>query len=387
MTNEEALKNFLLDIDCLNELLPWTGRFNLFDVLRISRTEIRHSNMLAWLLNANENHGMGDAYVKALTQRLVANESTGRYDVFHLALMDFYSFTVQREWNNIDILLVSNEEKTLIAFENKVGSHEHSDQLNRYRKILEKAYPDYCRIYLYLTPDGELPSDEEHWDAMTYFDIVDMLEKVSSGIDLIPDVRLMIDNYIAVIRRDVVDDQQLIEICDKIYKKHQKALDLIFEHRVDNRGQIAATIRETLQQMSNDGFIIFYANSTNSWLCFHTKEMDEVLPPLTGNNSSWGNNNIYNYWFGRTEDSLSIVFELGGWNLPEDRRKTQNQIIDIAKPNDKKRDDYRYKRVYSRKYALDIENDLQAEVRGQVIKAVSDLKNWEKKLLAKLQQS
>lgn len=387
MTNEEALKNFLLDIDCLNELLPWTGRFNLFDVLRISRTEIRHSNMLAWLLNANENHGMGDAYVKALTQRLVANESTGRYDVFHLALMDFYSFTVQREWNNIDILLVSNEEKTLIAFENKVGSHEHGDQLNRYRKILEKAYPDYCRIYLYLTPDGELPSDEEHWDVMTYFDIVDMLEKVSSGIDLIPDVRLMIDNYIAVIRRDVVDDQQLIEICDKIYKKHQKALDLIFEHRVDNRGQIAATIRETLQQMSNDGFIILYANSTNSWLCFHTKEMDEVLPPLAGNNSSWGNNNIYNYWFGRTEDSLSIIFELGGWNLPEDRRKTQNQIIDIAKPNDKKRDDYRYKRVYSRKYALDIENDLQAEVRGQVIKAVSDLKNWEKKLLAKLQQS
>ena len=45
MTNEEALKKFLLDIDCLNELLPWTGKFNLFDVLRISRTEIRHSNI------------------------------------------------------------------------------------------------------------------------------------------------------------------------------------------------------------------------------------------------------------------------------------------------------------------------------------------------------
>ena len=29
MTNEEALKKFLLDIDCLNELLPWTGKFNL----------------------------------------------------------------------------------------------------------------------------------------------------------------------------------------------------------------------------------------------------------------------------------------------------------------------------------------------------------------------
>ena len=109
MTNEEALKKFLLDIDCLNELLPWAGKFNLFDVLRISRTEIRHSNMLAWILNANENHGMGDAYVKALVQKLVANDSAGRYDVFQLALMDFYSFTVQREWSNIDILLTSSE--------------------------------------------------------------------------------------------------------------------------------------------------------------------------------------------------------------------------------------------------------------------------------------
>ena len=86
---KEALKKFLLDIDCLNELLPWAGKFNLFDVLRISRAEIRHSNMLAWLLNANENHGMGDSYVKALVQKLVANDSAGRYDVFQLALMEF----------------------------------------------------------------------------------------------------------------------------------------------------------------------------------------------------------------------------------------------------------------------------------------------------------
>lgn len=387
MTNEEALKKILLDIDCLNELLPWAGKFNLFDVLRISRTEIRHSNMLAWLLNANENHGMGDAYVKALVQKLVANDSAGRYDVFQLALMDFYSFTVQREWNNIDILLTSSEEKTLIAFENKVGSHEHSDQLNRYRKILEKAYPGYCRIYLYLTPDGELPSDEEYWDVMTYLDIVETLESVSGGIDLIPDVRLMIDNYIAIIRRDIVDDQQLIEICDKIYKKHQKALDLIFEHRVNNRGQIAAAVRETLQQMSDEGSIVFDVNSTDSWLCFHTKEMDVVLPPLSANNGSWGNSNIYNYWFGRTDESLSLVFELGGWNLPEDRKKIQNKIIDIAKPNDKKREDYRYKRVYSKKYGIDTENDLQTEVREQVTKAIADLKNWEKKLLIKLQQN
>ena len=73
--------------------------------------------------------------------------------------------------------------------------------------------------------------------------------------------------------------------------------------------------------------------------------------------------------------------------MPEDRRKTQSRIIDIAKPNDKKREDYRYKRVYSRKYPLDIENDLQVGVREQVIKAVLNLKIWEKELLVKLQQN
>uniref|UniRef100_UPI004028425C hypothetical protein n=1 Tax=Gemmiger formicilis TaxID=745368 RepID=UPI004028425C len=62
-------------------------------------------------------------------------------------------------------------------------------------------------------------------------------------------------------------------------------------------------------------------------------------------------------------------------------------IIDIAKPNDKKREDYRYKRVYSKKYGIDTENDLQTEVREQVTKAIADLKNWEKKLLIKLQQN
>ena len=61
---EKALQDFLLDIDCLDALLPWTGKFNLFDVLKISRTEIRHSNVLSWLLSANENHGLGDSYVR-----------------------------------------------------------------------------------------------------------------------------------------------------------------------------------------------------------------------------------------------------------------------------------------------------------------------------------
>lgn len=83
----------MLDIDCLNELQPWTGHFNLFDVLKISKAEIRHSNMLGWLLNPNENHGIGDAFLKAVVQEMVVKDTDGRYDVFKPY---FWTFTALR---------------------------------------------------------------------------------------------------------------------------------------------------------------------------------------------------------------------------------------------------------------------------------------------------
>lgn len=70
--NELALKEFLLDINCLEELLPWSGKFNLFDVLKASRNEIRHSNVLAWLLDANENHEIGDIFLSIILNTMIA---------------------------------------------------------------------------------------------------------------------------------------------------------------------------------------------------------------------------------------------------------------------------------------------------------------------------
>lgn len=42
----QEVENFLEDIECLDELKPWTSKFNLFDVLKLKTFEIRHSNML-----------------------------------------------------------------------------------------------------------------------------------------------------------------------------------------------------------------------------------------------------------------------------------------------------------------------------------------------------
>lgn len=49
MTDVEALQNFLLDIECLDELAPWTSKFNLFDVLKVSRAETCNSERETYL--------------------------------------------------------------------------------------------------------------------------------------------------------------------------------------------------------------------------------------------------------------------------------------------------------------------------------------------------
>lgn len=382
MTNEEALQNFLLDIECLDALLPWTGKFNMFDVLKISRTEIRHSNMLSWLMNPNENHGMGDTFLKGILQRLVENDSDGWYDIFNVLLMDFYSFSVMREWKNIDILLTSEDEKTVIAIENKIGSHEHSNQLNRYREILEKEYPKYNRLFIFLTPDGESPSDVENWDILTYSDIVEVLESINVRIKVLPDVDLMIKNYIDIVRRDIVEDQKLIEICNKIYNKHKKALDLIFDYRKDGKTQISDAIKNTLCNLANEGKIIYDENWGYS---FRTESMDKYLPPLNEPVSSYSSIYIHWYWIDVSESKLKGVFELAGINIPKRRMDKMQAITDILKPNDKRKSDFTYKRIFTTKwYEVSDDEDIEKTVEKAVQLVVSDIFDMEKKVFAQL---
>ena len=176
-TNEEILQNFLLNIDCLNELNPWIDSFNIFDVLKISKTEIRHSNMIAWLLNPHENHGLNDSFIKNLVSRIVKNKNYGNANPLELMVEDFSSVQINREWENIDLLCVSNN--FVIVIENKIDSGEHDNQLEIYRKKIETRYKKLSKIFLYLTPDGLLPSDEENWNVLSYWDILISIENDS----------------------------------------------------------------------------------------------------------------------------------------------------------------------------------------------------------------
>lgn len=381
LTDEQALKQFLLDIECLEELSPWTNKLNIFDVLKITRTEIRHSNMLSWLFDANENHGLGDKFISLFMHALVSNNQIQSTQIFEYLLSDFYSFSVYREWKNIDLLLVSHKEKIVIAIENKVGSHEHDNQLCRYRNQIIQTFSDYQQLFIYLTPDGESPSDNVNWYIFTYCDIADILEKICENSNLNVDTNLLIQNYIAIIRRDIVEDKQLIEICNKIYNKHKQALDLIYDNIIVDESGIDKIISSVLQKLSQEGKVVYEKDWGNA---FGTKRMYEALPSLDAPVSVWKTYDIYSYWFRYENEKFYLIFEISGVNIPDEQKSTMEKMINILKPNSSK-NDFKFKRLWRTDW-FDLSNasDFEVEAEKAIRQAVDEMLAMEDRLFAEL---
>lgn len=293
---EQAIEEFLLDIDCLDALKPWISKVNIFEILKVSRTEIRHSNMLSWLLDPNENHGINDLFIRTLINKLIQNNkgyfNSKSINVLELLTIDLSNLMVFREWNNIDIFLLSNEDKLIICIENKIGTGEHSNQLERYKEKVEATYPKedgYSAIYIYLTPENDLPSDIDNWIPFSYVEILDILQNYIELKDLEPRAKLIVENYMETLRRFVVKDKELEEICMTIYKKHRQALDLIFENKPDSGNMIADIIKEYLHTRSRESRdIIFNPNYSNKTLQrFSVEYFDEIFPPVDNAGGFW----------------------------------------------------------------------------------------------------
>lgn len=68
----------------LPELL---GKFNPFRILKIEDYEIRHSNVIAWLLDPKESHGLGteilSKFIKIVKKDVRDNLSENKYPQLH----------------------------------------------------------------------------------------------------------------------------------------------------------------------------------------------------------------------------------------------------------------------------------------------------------------
>jgi len=359
----KALLDLLLDSDSLERLSKWSNNTNIFEILKTTNQEIRHSNVLAWLMDPNENHRLGDAFLKAFVAVAVSAYTEQKpeligFDSFGILLQNFYSYRVMREANHMDLLLYSESEKTVIVIENKIWAGETGNQLVNYRNRIESEYSDFSKLFLFLTPQGDEPSDS-NWVVISYRDVLEILDKIILGNTQSDDVNLIIRDYADIIRRKIImeKDPELKKLCAEIYSKHRTALRLIYENvQVDNSAD-SSVITSVLNEYDKDGKLIHDGES--SW-SFFTKEMNAFLPPLSEEKSSWGTKWIYYYWFSTDNAKIHIHFELGGWGLDDVRKKNETAIINVC---NKKADDFRYKRLYLKSEKLPDSGDEQYEAK------------------------
>lgn len=379
----DALQEFLLDIECLDSLTEWTKRFNLFDILKITRTEIRHSNMLAWLLNPNENHGLGDRVLRGLIRQTVLFSST-QVDILDTLLMDCYNFSILREWHNIDVLAVSHEEKFVLCIENKIDSGEHDNQLARYKKQIEQAFPEYQKKYIYLSPEGLEASDSENWHAMSYAEVLSVIESAMQQVNLLPEVQLLVNNYIDTIRRDIVGDERLARICAEIYVKHQKALDLIFENKPDRSMELAEIFRAWAMRKMKAGEIEYVPEKSGKTMTrFKTKAMSFLLPDAEEAKSGWGTKNYYFYEIRNMDGKeFFIQFSLSSKEIPAHLRAVCNRINEYF-PSRQQKENWQWRTPFTTKHCK-LEDLSEERINRELNKRFEEIRAFEEELKQKL---
>lgn len=213
-------------------------QFNPLKVLRVDQFEIRHSNVLAWLLDPNENHQLGNFFVKKLLSRLVTRleneDKTSEIDFFTYMYGSFSDVEVFREVRtstnrSIDLVVVVPSQKLVLVIENKFHSFESLGQLDDYLTYAKNTYQDFKVIPIFLTLRNDAPTHPEYW-VLDYNDILDIiLLHIDLNREVISDnIYDFLMYYTAILQEQLVQDDEAIELALEVYQSNKPAIDLLY---------------------------------------------------------------------------------------------------------------------------------------------------------------
>ena len=265
------------------------------EILEISRRENSHSGFIAWLLNNNESHNLGDFSIRKfldIVLKFSNNKLKNNTDIYNSFVTEDYEIErvyVEREKaiNNVgrlDIyveltLLIADKQRNLkLIIENKVESKETKDQTNNYfRHFNSLLKENEIVIYVYLTPISTLELIEleepecncKEFIQINYQSIVDYLIEPALNQNISSRTKNIITEYLKSLSQPSIDDeidghkQELImalgneerKLLSSFWNKNQKlilaalyAISSDPEQEKDTRD----SFREALDSLSSD---------------------------------------------------------------------------------------------------------------------------------------
>jgi len=244
---QQLLEAFTVD-DSLTRLEAMIAEVNLFEAVGAVRQELRHSDFLAFLLNPTGKHGLGDQFLKQFLINVVTTTNSN-ITAIDIQQMNLSRMIVERESQHIDLLIYDRSIGFVCVIENKIDSSEHTNQLSRYLKAIERRFGQVIqqRLLIFLSPDGIDPVDDDSpYLAIDYHLVHATIKTIRrrNKSMLSPAVMLMMAHYTTMLERHIMTDSEIAKLCRQIYADHKDALDLIFQYRPDKRRIISDTVAE-----------------------------------------------------------------------------------------------------------------------------------------------
>jgi len=176
----EIDRRFAEDLGAIEELLQsvqeaklggrWRNtRFNVFDVMGRPRLEEAHSSYLAWVLDPDEAHGLGDAFLREFMRRSVGREPASTLDV-----------SVSREYRcgSLRFDIYVKGDRWCLVVENKVDDSPWEDQCRKYQEYCRRLTERGEQAWLvYVTPPASRPPKAVPW--LSYREVRLILESLT----------------------------------------------------------------------------------------------------------------------------------------------------------------------------------------------------------------
>ncbi len=228
MTRDEELVKLVGDSGFLRYHAEYTKRreFNAFDVLRYAEYEIRHSNVMAWLLDPGETHGISGGFLEWF---LGQARLPGKLPAKIVRGDGGQTVRVERELHYVDVMifLKSDQGRHIVAIENKPGwaSPEHYEQVRGYEKRLSPEYSGHEIHSVLLSTSREGIEDEDEIAHVSWRDVGAQIETMhDAGVFGQGEVAAFIRQYLVAVGRMIGPEESDADYFRKLLDNHHSLL-------------------------------------------------------------------------------------------------------------------------------------------------------------------
>ena len=240
--DESLLADLFVTNDEFDELERALDVFCPFEAVGMVNREIHHGHFLSYIFDPNRPHGFGSDCLRALMAAVTRADSELSKSLTSLDvhMMDFDAATVRREWNKIDILIEVPDQNLVVAIELKIDASEHSGQLGRYRAAVEREWPSRRHLFLFLTKNGDEPSEKDGagWIQVDLESLAGELAVVAKRGSGDSDAKAMLAAYLAMLGRHHLNDERLETLAASLWSKHREALEYLADRRPNSIGDL-----------------------------------------------------------------------------------------------------------------------------------------------------